>query len=210
MNEKPSVRLTWKASVSITVVIGLTMLACNRANQSPFEVLLREVRYDEDWESIESKARTLREQPACIVAAIENLTLTGGRSALVSSWVLITSRQTELIELKLEDLASSSTEPLGRRIAAVRVLWARKGRETYVEALFDLVKGPGGREIDMGRYFLVSCFSTNGLEIIQKLAVPSDKPLALTKEEFRGSIMKEGVLQRVSDPQAIPMRFGNE
>ena len=151
-------------------------------------------RYKDDHSTASRLAEKLRNTPEGIDAAIADLSVSGGRSQGLGAWMLTTSALGTNVEPKLKQIASSSIEPLNRRVEAVWIMWLRTSDLNYLEELFVLVRQPGDTATGYGRRYLQKCFIPGAEYIRSKLDVSEHQPLSLTREEFKRLVREPGVI----------------
>jgi hypothetical protein len=170
--------------------------------ESDYDKMVRLMRYKDDEEMAHQLAVKLRNTPEGIDAAIDDLSVSGGRSKGLGSWMLITSSLATNVEPKLKTIAASPRETLNRRVAALWILWLRTYDLVYLEQLFEIVKAPGDFVVGYGRRYLQKSLSAEADDIRTKLDIPERQPLTLTTEEFKQLIRRRGVMYRESDKRA--------
>jgi hypothetical protein len=164
--------------------------------ESDYDKMVRLMRYKDDRETAYRLAEKLRNTPEGVDAAVADLSVSGGRSRGLGSWILITSSLAGEVEPKLKAIAASPRDPLNRRVEAVWILWLRTNDLVYLQQLFDLVKSPDGFGIAHGRGYLRKSFIETADDIRAKLDVGEGQQLPLTMEEFKQLIRKPGVIFR--------------
>lgn len=181
------------AAVGLLLATGLLLRWCSGA-RFQFERMVYLHRYADDRNTASLLAEKLRNTPEGIDAAIRDLSVSGGRSQGLSSWMLITSSLAANVEPKLKAIAASPKEPLNRRVEAVWILWLRTNDLVYLQELFDLVKSADGFGIAHGRGYLRKSCTEAADDVRTKLDVGENQPLPLTMEEFKQLIRRPGVI----------------
>ena len=190
----------------LVLIVGCALALCACSKKSDYDRMVNAARYENDHETASRLAKQLRETPEGIEAAISDLSVTGGRSKGMGSWMLITSSLATNVEVKLKGVLNSPQAGLSKRIEALWILWLRTHDLAYLELMFDLVHTPGDMVVGYGRCYLQKCFVAEADEIRSQLDVPENLPLSLTRDRFRQTLRKPGVL--FHEPDAKPPSKG--
>src|SRR5437879_164598 len=106
-------------------VSALVFLVCSCARPNDYDRMVYLLKYKDDLEAAHRLAHQLRNTPEGIKAAISDLSVSGGRSRGLGSWILVTSSLTTNVELQLNVIAGAPLESMNRRVEALWILWQR-------------------------------------------------------------------------------------
>jgi len=138
--------------------------------------------YRRDTAQARVLATHLKECPWGVRMALRDFDCFGGTTRGWANWMLECSSITS-VESSLHRVLVDNEESHSRRVAAAWILWHRTHDRSYLAALFQLVKGPGGTSVRMGRQFL--SMTANDVEVMRLLSTtPPAAQLSMKESTF--------------------------
>jgi hypothetical protein len=182
-------------------VFLLLLLLCG-CSQSAQDFRRLKAASKDDPEMATRLAESIKDDPEAVSAALNDFDVFGGSNRGLSSWILTCSKAEE-VEPRLRHVATSTVEPIERRLEALSILWLRTGQTnlTLLDDMFLLVKPAGQPVVGHGRHILVTYLADEAADVRDALRAPASQPIRVSPDEFSRAIRRAGATYRWPQPE---------